>query len=213
MFGDSSDEEDEVLTPSQRSSSAEPAPPPRDNAATSSETAAPADTAAPTDPINPSASKVPKIVAEFVIARFSAYKRRAKKDNKGKAKNSSYKASSPSASHSGIGTPAPDTATIPSTYNQYNQGSHSSTAPQQPFNTGMAPPPNPMPWGAGGPYSGTQGLPSYSNPFSGFNFTMPQQSAVPPWLHSQWTALPYQGLGVAPPPMDRYWSFNQPQHG
>ena len=137
MFGDSSDEEDEVLTPSQRASSAEPAPPPRDNAATSSETAAPA--AAPTDPINPSASKVPKIVAEFVIARFSAYMRRARKDIKGKAKNSSYKASSPSASHSGIGTPAPDTATIPSTYNQYNQGSHSTTAPQQPFNTGLVP--------------------------------------------------------------------------
>ena len=136
MFGDSSDEEDEVLTPSQRASSAEPAPPPRDIAATSSETAAPADTAAPTDPINPPASKVPKIDAEFVIARFSAYMRRAKMDNKGKAKNSSYKASLPSASHSGIGTPAPDTATIPSTYNQYNQGSHSTTAPQQPFNTG-----------------------------------------------------------------------------
>ena len=44
----------------------------------------------------------------------------------------------PSASHSGIGTPAPDTATIPSPYNQYNQGSHSTTA-QQPFITGMVP--------------------------------------------------------------------------
>ena len=132
-----------------------------------------------------------------------------KRDYKGKAKNSS----SPLASHSGIGTPAPEAASIPSTPNQYTQASHFNAAPQQPYNTGMVPPPNPMPWGVGGPYSGTQGLPNFSNPFSGFNFTMPQQSAVPPWLHSQWTALPYQGLGVAPPPMDRYWSFNQPQHG
>ena len=176
---------------------------------------APADPAAPADPINHPAPEVPKIDAEFVKARFGDYMRRAekKKDNKGKAKNSSNKASSPLASQSGNGAPAPAAATFPSTSNQYTQGSHYSTAPQQPFNTGMVPPPNPMPWGAGGPFSGTQGLPSFSNPFSGFNFTMPQQSAVPPWLHSQWTALPYQGLGVAPPPMDRYWSFNQPQHG
>ena len=217
MFGDSSDEECEVLTPAQRVSTAEPAPPtPRDSAATPTEPPpAPADTAAPADPINPPAPKVPKIDAEFVNARFGAYMRRAekKKDNKGKAKNSSNKASSPLASQSGNGTPAPTAATFPSTSNQYTQGSHFSTAPQQPFNTGMVPPPNPMPWGAGGPFSGTQGLPSFSNPFSGFNFNMPQQSAVPPWLHSQWTALPYQGLGVAPPAMDRYWSFNQPQHG
>ena len=136
-----------------------------------------------------------------------------KKDNKGKAKNSSNKASSPLASQSGNGTPAPTAATFPSTSNQYTQGSHFSTAPQQPFNTGMVPPPNPMPWGAGGPFSGTQGIPSFSNPFSGFNFNMPQQSAVPHWFHNQWTALPYQGFGVTPPAMDKHWSFNQPQHG
>ena len=118
---------------------------------------APADPAAPADPINHPAPKVPKIDAEFVNARFGAYMRRAekKKDNKGKAKNSSYKASSPLASQSGIGAPAPDAATIPSTSNQYTQGSHFSTAPQQPFNTGMVPPPNPMPWAAGGPFVGT----------------------------------------------------------
>ena len=84
---------------------------------------------------------------------------------------------------------------------------------QHQYYSGMVPPSNSMPWGVGGPYSGTQGLPNFSNTFPGFNFTMPQHSAVPPWLHSQWTAMPYQGLGVAPPPMDRYWSFNQPQHG
>ena len=71
-----------------------------------------------------------------------------------------------------------------------------------------------MPWGVGGPYSGTQGLPSYypGQTQPGFNHTMPQQSAFPPWLHSQRTALPYQGLGVEPP-MDRHWPYTQPQHG
>ena len=48
---------------------------------------------------------------------------------------------------------------------QYTQGIHYSTAPLQPFNTGMVPPPNPMQWGAGGPFSGTQGIPRFSNPF------------------------------------------------
>ena len=217
MFGDSADEDCEVLTPAQRVNTAEPAPPtPRDSADAPTEPPPPpADTAAPADTSNPPASKVPKIDAEFVNARFGAFMRRAerKKDYKGKAKNSSHKASSPLASQSGIGTPAPEAASIPSTPNQYTQASHFNAAPQQPYNTGMVPPPNPMPWGVGGPYSGTQGLPNFSNPFSGFNFTMPQHSAVPPWLHSQWTAMPYQGLGVAPPPMDRYWSFNQPQYG
>ena len=131
-----------------------------------------------------------------------------RKDIKGKVKSSPnpFSGFKPLASQSGNGMPASYAATFPSTFTQYNHG-HSSTAPQQPYNTGMAPPPNPMPWGVGGPYSGTQGLPSYSNPFSGFNFTMPQQSAIPPWLHSQWTALPFQGLGVAPP------GYLQPQHG
>ena len=119
MFGDSSDEECEVLTPAQRVSTAEPAPPtPRDSAATPTEPPpAPADTAAPADPINPPAPKVPKIDAEFVKARFGDYMRRAekKKDNKGKAKNSSNKASSPLASQSGNGAPAPAAATFPST--------------------------------------------------------------------------------------------------
>ena len=104
-----------------------------------------------------------------------------KKDIKGKAKNSSIKASSPLASQSGIGAPAPAAATFPSI--QYTQSSHYSTAPQQPFNTGMVPPPNPMPWAAGGPFGGTQGQPRFSNPFSGFqSFNMPQQSAVPHWF-------------------------------
>ena len=215
MFGDSA-EEDELLTPGQRAT-AEPAPTPRGNPANPepapTDTMAPVDTTAPTDPINPPASKYPKLDPEFVHARFGAYKRRAEKmkDNKGKTKNTSFKTPSPSSSQSGNGTPAPNAATFPSTSTQYNHGS--TTAPQQPFNTGMAPPPNSMPWGVGGPFSGTQGLPSFSNPFSGFNFTMPQQTAAPPWLHPQWTALPYQGLGVAPPPMDRHWSFNQPQQG
>ena len=136
-----------------------------------------------------------------------------RKDIKGKVKSSPnpFSGFKPLASQSGNGMPASYAATFPSTFIQYNHG-HSSTAPQQPFNTGMAPPPNPMPWGVGGPYSGTQGLPSYSNPYPGFNHTMPQQSAFPPWLHSQRTALPYQGLGVAPP-MDRHWPFTQPQQG
>ena len=217
MFGDSADEDCEVLTPAQRVNTTEPAPPtPRDGADAPTEPPPPpTDTAAPTDTSNPPASKVPKIDPEFVNARFGAYMRRKerKKDHRGKAKNSSHKESSPLASQSGIGTPAPEAASIPSTPNQYTQASHFNAAPQQPYNTGMVPPPNPMPWGVGGPYSGTQGHPNFSNPFSGFNLTMPQHSAVPPWLHSQWTAMPFQGLGVAPPPMDRYWSFNQPQHG
>ena len=155
-----------------------------------------------------------------------------KKDNKGKAKNSSNKASSPLASQSGNGAPAPAAATFPST------SIHKAVIIAQLLNNHLILEwfllLNPMQWGAGGPFSGTQGLPSFSNPFSGFQsfimpqqsavphwlltselrcHSMPQQSAVPPWLHSQWTALPYQGLGVAPPAMDRYWSFNQPQHG
>ena len=42
---------------------------------------------------------------------------------------------------------------------------------------------------------------------------MSQQSAVPPWLHSQWTALPYQGLGVAPPTMEDTGPLINPTHG
>ena len=113
MFGDSADEDEvELLTPGQRAD-ADPALAPRDSAATTTEpapatadTAAPTDTAASTDPINPPASKLPKLDPEFVKARFGDYKRRAekRKDNKGKAKNSSFKASSSSASHGGIGS-------------------------------------------------------------------------------------------------------------
>ena len=219
MFGDSADE-DEVLTPGQRPNP-EPVPTPRVNPANTqppppgTETTAPTNTTTPTDPIKPPAPKKPRLDPEFVKARFGLYERRTKqrKDTKGKAKSSPnpFSGFKPLASQSGNGMPAPYAATFPSTFIQYNHG-HSSTAPQQPFNTGMAPPPNPMPWGVGGPYSGTQGLPSYSNPYPGFNHTMPQQSAFPPWLHSQWTALPYQGLGVAPP-MDRHWPFTQPQQG
>ena len=206
MLGDSADEDEvELLTPGQRAG-ADPALPPRDSAATTTEpapatadTAAPTDTAASTDPINPPASKIPKLDPEFVKARFGAYQRRAekRKDNKGKAKNSSSNSPSPLASQGGNGTPAPNAATFPSTSTQYNYG-HSSTAPQQPNYTGMAPPPDPMPWGVGGPYSGAQGLPSYP---------MPQQSAFPPWYHPQWAAMPFQGLGVAPP------GYPQPQYG
>ena len=55
--------------------------------------------------------------AEFVNARFGDYMRRSenKKDYKGKAKNSSCKESSPLAFQSGIDTPAPEAAFIPST--------------------------------------------------------------------------------------------------
>ena len=222
MFGESDDEDEvELLTPGQRTGAA-PALPPRGSAATTTEpapptadTTAPTDTAASTDPINPPAPKYPKLTPEFVHARFGAYKRRAEemKDRKGKAKNSSSNSPSPLASQGGNGTPAPNAATFPSTFTQYNHG-HSSTAPQQPINTGMAPPPDPMPWGVGGPYRGTQGLPSYypGQIQPGFNHTMPHQSAFPPWLHSQRTALPYQGLGVEPP-MDRHWPYTQPQLG
>ena len=165
---DSSDEEGEVLTPAQRGSAATPpaaVPPP-----------------APADPVSHPAPEDPRIDLEFVKARFGEYLRKVeKKDNKGKAKNSSNKATSPLASQSGNGAPAPAAATFPS--NQYTQGSHYSTAPQQPFNTGMVPPPNPMPWAAGGPFDGTQGQTSFSNPFLGFqSFNMPQQSAVPHWF-------------------------------
>ena len=215
MFGESDDEDEvELLTPGQRTGAA-PALPPRGSAATTTEpapptadTTAPTDTAASTDTINPPAPKYPKLTPEMVRARFGAYKRRAEemKDRKGKVKNSSSIPSAPLASQGGNGTPAPNAATFPSTFTQYNHG-HSSTAPQQPIYTGMAPPPDPMPWGVGGPYSGTQGLPSYPNPFSGVNNTMPHHSAFPPWLHSQWAALPFQGLGVAPP------GFPQPQYG
>ena len=210
-FGDSADDDCEVLTPGQGVKTPEPAPPTtRGGAEAPSETQPPpSDTAASTDSTNPPASKVPRMDAEYVNARFGDYMRRSerKKDYKGKAKNSSRKESSPLASQSGIGTPAPEAASIPSTPYQYTQASHFNAAPQ---NTGMVPPPNSMPWGVGGPYSGSQGLPN----FSGFNYSMPQHPAVPPWLHSQWTAaMPYLGLGVAPPPMDRHWSFNQPQHG
>ena len=199
---DSSDEECEVLTPAQRDSAATPpaaGPPP-----------------APADTINHPAPEVPKIDAEFVKARFGEYMRKVekKKDNKGKAKNSSNKATSPLASQSGNGAPAPAAATFPSTSNQYTQGSHYSTAPQQPQNTGMFPPPNPHPWAAGGSFGGTQGQPRFSNPFPGHqSFHMPQQPAVPHWFPNQWAALPDQGFGVPQPAMDRHWSFNQPQHG
>merc|ERR1739842_167198 len=98
---------------------------------------------APADTINHPAPEVPKIDAEFVKARFGEYMIKVeKKDNKGKAKNSSNKATSPLASQSGNGAPAPAAATFPSTSNQYTQGSHYGTAPQQPQNTGMFPPPN-----------------------------------------------------------------------
>ena len=210
MFGESDDEDEvELLTPGQRTGAA-PAVPPRASAATTSEppppsadTTAPPHTATSTDSFSSPAPKYPKLTPEFVQGRFDAYKKRAEesKDRKRKAKNTP--SPSPSASQGGNSTPAPNAATFPSTSTQYNYG----TAPLQPNYTSMAPPPDPMPWGVGGPYSGAQGLPSYPNPFSGVNNTMPQHSAFPPWLHPQWAALPFQGLGVAPP------GYPQPQYG
>ena len=206
-FG-ASDDEDEVLTPGQRPSS-EPALSPRVYPAH------PQPPPPPTD-INPPPSKKPKLDSQFVKAQFDAYERRVKqkKDSKVKAKSSSNPSSGskPSASKSGNRKPATYAATLPPTFNQYDHG-HSSTAPQQPY-TRMAPPPNPMHWGVGGPYSGTQGYPSYypGQHQPGFNYSMPQQSAFPPWNQSQWTALPYQGYGFAPP-MDRHWPYAQPQQG
>ena len=201
MFGESDDEDEvELLTPGQRTGAA-PAVPPRGSAATTTEpappsadTTAPPDTAASTDTFTPPAPKYPKLTPEFVHARFDAYKKRAEesKDRKRKAKNTP--SPSPSASQGGNSTPAPNAATSPSTSHQYNYG----TAPQQPNYTSMAPPPDPMPWGVGGPCSGAQGLPSYP---------MPQQSAFPPWYHPQWAAMPFQGLGIAPP------GYPQPQYG
>ena len=83
MFGDSSDEDCEVLTPTQRVSAAEPAAPaPRGNAATppaAGPPLAPADPAAPADPINHPAPIVPKIAAEFLNTRFGDYMSRAEK--------------------------------------------------------------------------------------------------------------------------------------
>ena len=212
MFGESDDEDEvELLTPGQRTGAA-PAVPPRASAATTSEPPPPsADTTAPhtatsTDTFSSPAPKYPKLTPEFVQGRFDAYKKRAKESKDGKRKAKNTPSPSPSASQGGNSTPAPNAATFPSTSTQYNHG-HSSTAPQQPNYTGMAPPPDPMPWGVGGPYSGAQGLPSYPNPFSGVNNTMPQHSAFPPWYHPQWAALPFQGLGVAPP------GYPQPQYG
>ena len=202
---DSSGDEGEVLTPAQRDSAATlPSSPP-----------AAVPPPAPADPVSHPAPEDARIDLEFVKARFGEYLRRVeKKDNKGKAKKSSTKATPPLASQSGNGAPATPAATFPSTFNQYTQGSHYGTAPQQPQNTGMFPPPNPHPWAAGGTYGGTQGQPRFSNPFSGHqSFHMPQQPAVPHWFPNQWAALPDQGFGVPQPAMDRHWSFNQPQHG
>ena len=97
---DSSDEECEVLTPAHVTA---PLPHRQRGRPT------------PADTINHPAPAVPKIVAEFVKARFGDYMRKVEKnkDIKGKAKYSSDKASSPLASQSGIGAPAPAAATIP----------------------------------------------------------------------------------------------------
>ena len=147
MFGESDDEDEvELLTPGQRTGAA-PAVPPRASAATTSEppppsadTTAPPHTATSTDTFTSPAPKYPKLTPEFVHARFDAYKKRAEesKDRKRKAKNTP--SPSPSASQGGNSTPAPNAATFPSTSTQYNYG-HSSTAPQQPNYTSMAPPP------------------------------------------------------------------------
>ena len=72
MFGDSANEDCEVLTPAQRVNTAEPAPPtPRDGADAPTEPPPPSsDTAAPVVTFIPPASIVPKTDAEFVNARL-----------------------------------------------------------------------------------------------------------------------------------------------
>ena len=198
-FGASDNEdEDLVLTPGQRPRS-EPAMSPR---------VYPAHPHPPPPPtgIHPPPSKKPKLDAENIKARFDAYEKRTKqrKDFKGKTKSSSNLAPK-----GGNSKPAHHPATYPPSYNQYNHG-HSSTAPQHPYYTDMAPPPNPRHWGVGGPYSGTQGHPSYTYPYSGYSHNMPQHSTYPPWSHSQW--MPHQGYGTAPH-MDRNWHYSHPQQG
>ena len=198
-FG-ASDDEDEFLTPGQRTRS-EPALSPR---------VYPAHPQPPPPPtgINPPPSKKQKLDSEFIKARFDAYERRTKqrKDIQGKVKSSSK----PLGPKGGNSKPASHAATFPPSYNQYYHG-HPS-APQHSYNPDMAPPPNPRSWGVGGPSGGTHGYPNYTNPYPGCSHTMPQHSAFPPWSHSQWTALPHQGYGVAPP-MDRHWHYTQPQQG
>ena len=197
-FG-ASDDEDEVLTPGQRTRS-EPALSPR---------VYPAHPQPPPPPtgINPPPSKKQKLDSEFIKARFDAYERRTKqrKDIQGKVKSSSK----PLGPKGGKSKPASHAATSPPTYNQYYHG-HSSTAPHQPYYADMAPPPNPRSWGVGGPSGGTQGYPNYTSPHPGCSHSMPQHSTYPPWSHSQW--MPHQGYGVAPP-RDRHWHYTQPQQG
>ena len=198
---DSSGDEGETLTPVQRGAAATlpSSPPPV--------VPPPAPTASDSHPAPDEAW----IDIELAKARFGDYlKRMEKKDNKGKAKNSSTRAAPPLVPQSGDSAPAAPAATNPSTSNQYTQGSYYGTAPQQPQNTGMFPPPNPHPWAAGGSFGGTQGQTRFSNPFPGHqSFHMPQQPAVPHWFPNQWAALPDQGFGVPQPAMDRQWPFNQ----
>ena len=192
------DDEDFDLTPGQRTRS-EPSRSPR---------GFPAHLPPPPPPptgIIPPPSKKPKLDHANIKARFEAYERSTKqrKDFKGKVKSSSNLAPK-----GGNSKPAHHPATYPPSYNQYNHG-HSSTA-QHPYYTDMAPPPNPRHWGVGGPYSGTQGHPGYTYPYSGYSHDMPQHSAYPPWSHSQW--MPHQGYGTAPH-MDRNWHYSHPQQG
>ena len=197
---DSSDEECEVLTPAQRDSAATPpaaGPPP-----------------APADTINHPAPEVPKIDAEFVKARFGEYMRKVekKKDIKGKAKNSSIKASSPLASQSGIGAPAPAAATFPST------SIHKAVIIAQLLNNHLI-----LEWfllltPCHGPQEdhlvALKDSPDSQIPSQGSRALICHSNQqFPTGLLNQRTALPYQGFGVTPPAMDRHWSFNQPQHG
>ena len=195
-FG-ASDDEDEFLTPGQRTRS-EPSRSPRGY---------PAHPQPPPPPtgFNPPPSKKQKLDSDFIKARFDAYERRTKqrKDIQGKVKSSSK----PLGPKGGNSKPAPYAATFPPSYNQYYHG-HPS-APQHSYNPDMAPPPNPRSWGVGGPSGGTQGYPNYTSPHPGCSHSMPQHSTYPPWSHSQW--MPHQGYGA--PPRDRYWHYTQPQQG
>merc|ERR1739842_246325 len=153
-----------LLTPGQRPRS-EPAMSPR---------VYPAHPPPPPPPtgINPPPSKKPKLDHANIKARFEAYERSTKqrKDFKGKVKSSSNLAPK-----GGNRKPAHRPAPYLPSYNQYNHA-HSSTA-QQPYYTDMAPLPNPRHWGFGSPYSGSQGHPGYSYPYSGYSHDMPQHSA------------------------------------
>ena len=198
----SSGEEGEILTPAQRVPAATTPPP-----------AAPPPAPTASDSHPPSGEG--ELDIELAKARFGDYLRRMeKKDNKGKAKNSSTRAAPPLVPQSSESAPAAPAAATPSTSTQYMQGNYYGAVPQHPYSTGMFPSSNPQPWAAGGAYGGIQGPPRYPNPYTLHqNYQIPQQPIVPPWYVNQWTMLPDQRFGVPQPAMDKNWFYNQPQHG